>query len=199
MGSVSETVRIANFINPSIVKARLVGRRTCRLGEGARLALEAKIANHQPSSEAISIGANSLVLGQLMTFGHGGGIALGEWCYVGQNSRIWSGASIAIGNYVLIAHNVMIMDNFTHPIDHLARRAHAQATIGNRHGQTVDLGDRPVVIGDDVWIGANAIIMRGVNIGDRAIISAGSVVRQDVPADAVVAGNPATIVRAARG
>ena len=82
MGSVSETVRIANFINPSIVKARLVGRRTCRLGEGARLALEAKIANHQPSSEAISIGANSLVLGQLMTFGHGGRIALGEWCYV---------------------------------------------------------------------------------------------------------------------
>jgi acetyltransferase-like isoleucine patch superfamily enzyme len=199
MESVSATVRIADFINPSLIKARLSGRKTCRLDEGARLAWEATIANHQPSSDAIRIGANSLVLGQLLTFAHGGRIALGEWCYVGQNSRIWSGASITIGNYVLIAHNVMIMDNFTHPIDHLARRAHARATIGNRHAETVDLGDRPVVIGDDVWIGANAVIMRGVNIGDRAIVSAGSVVRHDVPADAVVAGNPAAIVRAAAG
>jgi acetyltransferase-like isoleucine patch superfamily enzyme len=188
-------VRITNLLNPSIVKALLTGRRTCRLEPGARLTLAARIANQQPSDEAIRIGANSLILGQLMTFAHGGRIELGQWCYVGQNSRIWSGASITMGNYVLIAHNVMIMDNFTHPIDHLARRDHARATIGNRHAAKIDLGDKPIVIGDDVWIGANAVIMRGVSIGDRAIVSAGSVVRQDVPADTVVAGNPAVIIR----
>jgi acetyltransferase-like isoleucine patch superfamily enzyme len=188
-------VRITNLLNPSIVKALLTGRKTCRLEPGARLALAARIANQQPSNGAIRIGANSLVAGQLMTFAHGGRIELGQWCYVGENSRIWSGASITMGNYVLIAHNVMIMDNFTHPIDHLARRDHARATIGGRHAATIDLGDKPIVIGDDVWIGANAVIMRGVSIGDRAIISAGSVVRHDVPADAVVGGNPAAVIR----
>ena len=186
---------MSNLLNASILKALLTGRKTCRLEPGARLARGARIANAQPSSDAIRIGANSLIAGQLMTFAHGGRIIIGQYCYVGENSRVWSGASVTMGNYVLIAHNVMIMDNFTHPIDFQARREHARATMGGRHAATIDLGDRPIVIGDDVWIGANSIIMRGVSIGDRAIISAGSVVREDVPADAVVSGNPAAIVR----
>ena len=195
MGGVPATVRIRNLINPSILRALLTGRKTCRLEPGARLARGARIANAQASSDAIRIGANSLVAGQLMTFAHGGRIVLGQYCYVGENSRVWSGASVTMGNYVLIAHNVMIMDNFTHPIDFQARREHARATMSGRHAATIDLGDRPIVIGDDVWIGANSIIMRGVSIGDRAIVSAGSVVREDVPADAVVSGNPAAIIR----
>jgi acetyltransferase-like isoleucine patch superfamily enzyme len=195
MGGISETVRITNLLNPSILKALLTGRKTCRLAPGARLARAARIANQRPSSDAIRIGANSLVAGQLMTFAHGGRIELGQYCYIGENSRVWSGASVTMGNFVLIAHNVMIVDNFTHPIDFQARREHARSTMGGRHAATIDLGDRPIVIGDDVWIGANSIIMRGVSIGDRAIISAGSVVRDDVPADAVVSGNPAAIVR----
>ena len=50
-------------------------------------------------------------------------------------------------------------------------------------------------IGDDVWIGGGSLILKGVSIGDRAIIAARSVVTKDVPADTVVAGNPARIVK----
>ncbi|MGZ4179456.1 MAG: DapH/DapD/GlmU-related protein [Solirubrobacteraceae bacterium] len=53
----------------------------------------------------------------------------------------------------------------------------------------------PVVIGDDVWIGINATILKGVAIGSGAIVAAGAVVAKDVPANALVAGNPAVIVR----
>jgi maltose O-acetyltransferase len=68
-----------------------------------------------------------------------------------------------------------------HPLDAVERRGRESA--------------RPIVIGDDVWIGGGAIILAGVSIGDRAVIGAGSVVTRDVPADVVVVGNPAKIVR----
>jgi len=188
-------VRITNLINPSFAQALLKGRKTCRMGAGARLAFSARIINLQPSSTAITIGANSFVRGELRAFAHGGRIELGEWCYVGEGSRIWSSASITLGDYVLIAHNVMIVDNFTHPMGFQARREHARATIAGQGPPSIDLGEKPVVIGNDVWIGANSVIMRGVTIGDRAIISASSVVRGDIPPDVVVSGNPAAIVR----
>ena len=54
---------------------------------------------------------------------------------------------------------------------------------------------KPVVIGDDVWIGTGAVILKGVTIGDRAVIAARSVVTADVPCDVIVAGNPAKLIR----
>ena len=63
------------------------------------------------------------------------------------------------------------------------------------HPDDLDLGERPVSIGDDVWIGANAMILRGVTLGEGAVVGAGAVVTGDVPAHTIVAGNPATVVR----
>jgi len=54
---------------------------------------------------------------------------------------------------------------------------------------------RPVSIGDDVWIGANVTILKGINIGDGAVVAAGAVVVRDVPSLAIVAGNPARVVK----
>ena len=59
----------------------------------------------------------------------------------------------------------------------------------------MDLGARPVMIEDDVWIGCNAIILRGVTIGAKSIVGAGSVVTQNVPPSVLVAGNPAQIIK----
>jgi acetyltransferase-like isoleucine patch superfamily enzyme len=67
------------------------------------------------------------------------------------------------------------------------RRVGAQDQVG--------IKSSPVKIGDDVFIGANALILKGVTIGDRAIVGAGSVVARDAPEDEVWAGNPACMVR----
>ena len=93
---------------------------------------------------------------------------------------------IEIGSKVLIGSGVAIADNDAHPLDPGDRR----------YGEDID--SRPVRIGDGVFLGARSIILKGVTIGDHAVVGAGSVVTQDVPAYAVVAGNPARFVRDCR-
>jgi acetyltransferase-like isoleucine patch superfamily enzyme len=174
---------------------RLIGRATCRLGEDARLMPSARILNVRGDSDCIVIGAHSVVRGELMTYPQGGRIQIGAWCYVGENSRIWSAASVQIGDRVLIAHGVNIFDNLTHPVDHVARHKQIRDIFTTGHPHQTDLDERPITIADDVWIGAGAFLKRGLRIGARAIVAAGSVVTSDVAEDTVVAGNPARVIK----
>ena len=174
---------------------RLRGKPTARLGPGAQLYGSARIYNMGTHSEEISVGARSIVRAELLRFAHGGQITIGRSCYIGQGTRIWSGLSITIGDNVLIAHNVSIFDNLTHPLDWRERRKHFEMIASRGPPANIDLGDRAVAIGDDAWIGAQSVILRGVTVGPRAIVAAGSVVTHDVPADAIVGGNPARLIR----
>jgi acetyltransferase-like isoleucine patch superfamily enzyme len=183
------------FLNFHFLAQRLLRRPTCILASGARLGRHAKIRNVVGPSEAIRIGSHSIVMGELMTFAHGGNISIGEWCYVSAGTRIWSAASIQIGDRVLIAHNVNIFDSLTHPLDAAARHKHFKEISTTGHPRQVDLGERAVIVREDAWIGAGAIVLRGVTIGAGAIVAAGAVVTKDIPAKCIVAGNPATVVR----
>lgn len=182
------------FLNLSLLRARLKRRPTLIVGEGTRLFWTARVLNARGRQDAIRVGARSLIRGELFTFAHGGEIVIGDNVYIGEGSRIWSGARVTLGNYVLVAHGVSIMDNLTHPLNWRARRAQYDAIYSTGHPQDIDLDDKPITIGDDAWIGAHAIVLRGVTIGARAIVAAGAVVTRDVPSDAIVAGNPAKII-----
>jgi acetyltransferase-like isoleucine patch superfamily enzyme len=95
---------------------------------------------------------------------------------------------IRVGSNVKIGGNARIYDHDYHALDYLSRRDPEQDFDQEKSA--------PVVIGDDVFIGANSIILKGVTIGDRSIIGAGSVVSlKDIPPDSLVAGNPARIIR----
>ena len=120
---------------------------------------------------------------------------MGEYCYLGQDSRIWSSCSVYIGDRVLIAHHVTILDNQTHPTDPQDRHEHFKRIITTGHPWQIDLEERPVRIEDDAWIGCNCIVLPGVTIGRGAIVGAGSVVTKDVAPGVVVAGNPARPIR----
>lgn len=174
---------------------RLIGRPTCVLEDGAVLGSSARIRNIFGQRDRIRVGSHSRVLGELLTFRHGGRIELGSWCYVGESSRIWSAGSIIIGDRVLISHSANVFDNLTHPLSAQARHVQIKEIFKSGHPKYIDLGERPVRIGDDAWIGANAIVLRGVSIGQGGVVAAGAVVTKDVPPYSVVAGNPAVVVK----
>ena len=170
-------------------------KKNYQLSSNAVCYRSARIVNNFHDSDAINIGAYTHIRGELLTFGHGGQISLGEYCYVGEQSHIWSAKSIKIGNRVLISHNVNIFDSATHPLSATERHRQYKSIISTGHPKTIDLSEKEVVICDDVWIGCAAIILRGVTIGQGAVISAGSVVTKDVPPFTIVGGNPARVIR----
>jgi len=162
----------------------------------ALLEEQARIINHQNDKSKICIGKKAYVRGELFLFKHGGKIEIGEYGFIGAGSRIWSAKKVFIGDRVLISHNVNIHDNISHPLNAELRHEDFLYILKNNGLQSsVDLREKEVIINDDVWIGFNSIILKGVTIGKGAIIGAGSVVTKDVPPYAVVVGHPAKIVK----
>lgn len=154
----------------------------------------ARIDNILRKPEAIAIGAHTHVRGELLTFWNAGKITIGEWCYIGEGTRIWSQSSIAIGNYVLIAHLVDIHDTNSHPLEWRERRLDTEAILSGSYRTPTKTISAPITIEDDAWIGFKATILKGVTIGRGAIVSAGAVVTKDVAAWTVVGGNPAKVI-----
>lgn len=104
---------------------------------------------------------------------------------VGMSStRMWIHDSLTIGDNVKIGGGVLIIDTDSHPIDYTVRRTSNEGTKST-----------PIVIEDDVWIGAQSIVLKGVTIGARSIIGAGSVVTKSIPADCIAAGNPCKVIK----
>ena len=107
-------------------------------------------------------------------------LSIGDHTYINRSASIDCTQEITIGDYCAISDNVQILDSDYHPITY--------------NGKTSTMS-KPVHIGSHVWIGRSAIILKGVTIGDGAIVGAGSVVTRDVPARCLVAGNPARVIK----
>lgn len=165
--------------------ARTVGYgHVATLGEGTRLMETADIQNPSRDRGLVVVGAHCIVGGALVLFGHGGRIRIGDWCFVGSGSRIWSAESIDIGSRVLISHGVNIHDSDSHPRTPEARHRQFVSIATQGHPKQIEgIASSPVRVGDDAWIGFNATILKGVSIGARSIVAAGSIVTQDVPPD----------------
>lgn len=159
----------------------------CRLDTGSSLMPEAEINNLSGKPDHIMIGKHSHVRGRLLTYGHGGRIHIGEWTYIGVRTEIWSMESISIGKRVLIAHDVNIHDGTAHSMDHRQRHEHYRNIIEKGHPESISdlpgVHSAPVVIEDDAWISFGVTILKGVTIGERSVVAAGSIVTQDIPPD----------------
>ncbi len=111
-----------------------------------------------------------------------------------SSACIWAQKSITIGNNVNIGGDCIIMDSDAHPHDYMKRRGEFAVEVGlEKYLETIPCA--PIVIEDDVWIGSRCQVLKGVHIGARSIIAAGSIVTKDVPADCIAAGVPAKVVK----
>lgn len=115
-------------------------------------------------------------------FGKGNGISIGNYSGLGINCYVRG--PLIIGSDVMMGPDVMIFHG-----DHSMSRRDIPMRL---QGDSVS---KPVVIGDDVWIGARSIILKGVHVGKGAVIAAGAVVTKDVPEYAIVGGVPAKVIK----
>ena len=147
------------------------------------------------------IGHDCLIGAQLICESNDAVIIIGNKTFISGGTQIISSRKITIGNNVLIARDVIIQDGNSHSINHIDRKKDIEYTTARFNGKprsdkNFSLIDRKdISIGDDVWIGLRCIILKGVTIGPRSIIAAGSIVTKDVPSDVIVAGNPAKVVK----
>lgn len=122
-----------------------------------------------------------------------GRIVIGDRCYVGQ-SHIVCHTAVTLGDDVVISWGTTIVDHNSHSVDWQHRKNDVlDWAKGRKDWSNVKIA--PVVIHDRVWIGFNAIILKGVSIGEGAVVAAGAVVTKDVPPYTVVAGNPARVIK----
>ena len=112
-------------------------------------------------------------------------IWIGSHVFINYNVSIMDRGMVTIGDHVLLAPNVVITTS-NHPLDPMQRR------------ESIGIAS-PVTIGNDVWIGANAVILPGVTLGNNVVVAAGAVVTKDVPDNTLVAGVPARKIRDLEG
>lgn len=137
---------------------------------------------------------NCELFGTLNSFSHGK-IIMHEWAKLGPRSSIDCVNYIEIGRDTAISYGVKIIDNNNHPINPDDRRYMRHTPHGSRERGPQYSANAPIIIGENVLVGANSRICKGVTIGDNAIIAAHAVVTKDVPANAIAAGNPARVVK----
>lgn len=154
----------------------------------------------------IDIGKDSMVGVDFVFESNQGIVKIGSDTFINSGTKIICRESITIGSGVTIAWGCTLYDHNSHSLD-WQHRAHdieqqlADLRAGRNFIQNKDwskVKSRPIHLEDKVWLGFNVTVLSGVRIGEGAIVSACSVVREDVPPWTVVAGNPAVVLKQLR-
>ncbi|CTR17353.1 acyltransferase [Escherichia coli] len=148
------------------------------------------------------IGNNCILKNEIIFERECGVVTIGDNTFINKNTKIISVNRISIGSNVTISYGVIIYDHDSHSLDYRERQKDILKILETRDPNN-DIENKnwdcvkslPVIIGDNVWIGFQAAILKGVTIGEGAVVAARAVVTKDVPAWSVVAGNPAKVVK----
>lgn len=168
------------------------------LGAGTRIYPGAQFFEHSGKAGRSGFGRECWIMGEFLTEEQGA-IQMGDHCYVGPGAKIWSFLPMSIGHRVFISHGVNIHDTDSHSLS--AKERHTRFLEKIRHGRHLVREDKKsaaILIEDDVWIGFNAILLKGVRVGRGAVIGAGAVITKDVTPYSVVVGNPQRVVGQSR-
>lgn len=163
------------------------------MGDKIRLSPNARLVNRS-NTDSVRVGNESVVRG-ILRVETSGKLEIGAFCYIGDGVIISAASEVKIGAGTLIAHGAQIFDNDTHPVDPDQRITHFKKLLGHKPERQYEVASSPVSIGECCWIGLNSIVMKGVTIGTRSIVAAGSVVTKNMPENVLIAGNPAVVIK----
>ena len=191
---------LAFFLN-KIVPLKMRFRKILFHGENNIFCGSANIFSIDESAQ-INLGRDSTFFCKFILEKSNAIIQIGDNVYIGA-SNIYCANNIVIGNNVLISWGVKMYDHNSHSLTPEDRIYDIRlAGINVRKGNSLTLNknwnnvtSEPIYIMDNVWIGMDATILKGVTIGENSIIAAGSIVTKDVEPNTIVGGNPATIIK----
>ncbi len=142
---------------------------------------------------AVQVGEQSLMEARVFFDRDNAVLVVGDRTFIGKSTIVLA-SNVEIGNDVLISWGCTIVDHDSHALSFTSRRNDVVKWLnGEKDWETVAI--KPVVIRDKAWIGFNALILKGIEIGEGAVVAAGSVVTKNVAPWTIVAGNPARVVR----
>lgn len=124
-----------------------------------------------------------------------GVVVMHEHSRIAPSAQILCVNRVEVGPYTTITANTTICDNNNHPVAPLYREYMRTTPRFSDAREWKHSANAPIIIGRNCWIGTNSRICKGVTIGDNAVVAACSVVTKDVPANSIVAGNPAKVVK----
>jgi len=151
---------------------------------------------HSERDPGLVVGTHTTLDAVRLSVGPEGRIQIGDYCFFSQTALLCE-AEIRIGSHVLFGWNVTVADTDFHPVAPAARLRDAIACSPHERSRGMSRPPyvrRPVVIEDDVYVGPNAVILKGVRVGVGAWVEPGALITRDVPPGARVAGNPARII-----
>lgn len=188
--------RALSIISKALRKiADRLDRGAARASQGVKVPASAKLnagGLRLKSGCQLAVGEQSQVLAAVIFDKENASISIGHRSFV--NGTLIAAESIDIGDDVLISWNVTVVDHDSHAIAFSQRSQDAVNWLTSQKDWT-PVKIAPVKICDKAWIGFNSIILKGITIGEGAVIGAGSVVTKDVPAWTIAAGNPARVIR----
>ena len=161
-------------------------------GPGLEITAESSCIADKPGM--IRLGKHCRVYGTLQSVGDGK-LEIGNNTCIYRRTKIGSVNNVRIGSCVIISNHVHIYDNNNHPVSSRVRREMCMGDFDGDAWRWTHSLSKPIVIGDDVWIGEYSAILKGVTIGKGAVVGCRSVVTKDVPPFTIVAGNPARVVK----
>ena len=164
-----------------------------RSGPGTRIGWRTLL--HRPSG-ALSIGSENMIYCRFSFDRPDARISIGDRCFIGR-SLIVAASEVEIEDDVLVSWGVTIVDHNSHPLAAELRKDEVREYAQGRKNWThVEMGK--VTLKKNCWIGFNAVILKGVTVGEGAVVGACSVVTRDVPPHSIVAGNPARVLRSTK-
>jgi len=164
------------------------------VGDNTRLTSSFSVSSPNPK-EKVTIGSNCLLECEVVLWDSFGKVQIGDNTFIGKYSTLWSASLIKVGNHVQIGRNCSLFDNNVHSLNHIERRLEYLHNISKHITLLHDVAPNPLIIEDDVWIGAYVQITKGITIGEGAIIGAGSTVTKSIPSFSMFAGNPARFIK----
>jgi len=156
-----------------------------------------------PNTPRITVGKECVLAAKCIFETETGSISIGDRVYIGDSTIICKN-KVTFGSDILVAWGALFYDHDSHSLDYRDRQQdikQVHSDFINAKGQYLKnknwtvVKSAPIEIKDNVWIGMDALILKGVTIGEGAIVAARSVVTKDVPPFTVVAGNPAKVVK----